>query len=100
MRQPKHNKEQYLNFELPNDDMDVGIRNRSSKLTKTRKETKCCYCGTKINNGDYSLSERGFLDDAPFYVHYCLDCVEESMAYEDDNYEKWLQRAKASGFVK
>ena len=105
-RKPKYDKERYVNFEMPTDDMDVDIQNWSSKLSSTRQETKCIYCGATIKCGDYALAERGFLDGQPFYVHNCLDCVEEAMDMmdgkldADDALHKWEKRAKESGFVK
>lgn len=105
-RKPRYEKECYTNFEMPSDDMDVDIQNWSSKLTSTRQETKCVYCGATIKCGDYALAERGFLDGKPFYVHNCLDCVEEVMDMEngkldaDEMLERWSKRAKESGFIK
>ena len=105
-RKPKYNKELYVNFEMPTDDMDVDIRNWSSKLSSVREEKTCVYCGAKIKSGDYALAERGFLDGQPFYVHNCLDCVEEIMDMQDgkldadDMLEKWTKRAKKNGFIK
>ena len=105
-RKPRYEKECYTNFEMPSDDMDVDIQNWSSKLTSTRQETKCVYCGTTIKCGDYALAEKGFLDGKPFYVHNCLDCVEEAMDMEngkldaDEMLERWSKRAKESGFIK
>lgn len=105
-RKPRYEKECYTNFEMPSDDMDVDIQNWSSKLTSTRQETKCVYCGATIKCGDYALADRGFLDGKPFYVHNCLDCVEEVMDMEngkldaDEMLERWSKRAKESGFIK
>ena len=105
-RRPKYPKEEYDNFEMPSDDMDVDIQNHSSKLSSTRAETSCVYCGAKIRCGDYALAERGFLDGKPFYVHNCLDCVEEVMDMEngkldaDEMLERGSKRAKESGFIK
>ena len=105
-RKPKYDKARYDDFEMPSDDMDVDIQNWSSKLTSTRADTTCVYCGAKIKSGDYALAERGFLDGQPFYVHDCLDCVEETMDMQDgkldadDMLDKWTRRAKESGFIK
>ena len=102
-RKPKYDKARYENFEIPTDDMDVDIQNYSSKLISTRKDTKCVYCGAEIKCGDYALAEKGFLDGEPFYVHNCLDCVEETMDMQDgvidtdDALERWGRRAKKSG---
>ena len=104
-RKPKYDKELYVNFEMPSDDMDVDIRNWSSKLTSTRQETKCVYCGATIKCGDYALAEKGFLDGQPFYVHNCLDCVEETMDMQDgkldtdDALDRWTKRARESGYL-
>ena len=99
-RKPKYEKEVYNNFEMPTDDMDTDIACHSSKVVKVRKDTKCVYCGAKINKGDYALNERGYLDGKPFYVHNCLDCVEEIMDDDEEHFEKWEKRAKESGFAK
>lgn len=105
-RKPRYDKELYVNFEMPSDDMDTDIRNWSSKLSSVRAETTCAYCGAKIKSGDYALAERGFLDDKPFYVHNCLDCVEETMDMQDgkldadDMLERWTKRARESGYLK
>ena len=104
-RQPKYSEEVYENYEMPSDDMDTDIQNYTSKLLITRKETNCSYCGKKINKGDYALAERGFLDGQPFYIHDCLDCVEETMMMQngeldaDDMMEMWESRARESGFI-
>ena len=103
MREPKYEKSKYENCYLPYDDMDTNILCHKVKLVKTRKECKCVYCGTVIQAGDFAQAERGFLDDMEhkaFYVHNCLDCVEEYMDDDDEQFEKWEQRAKASGWVK
>lgn len=105
-RKPRYDKERYVNFEMPSDDMDVDIQNFSSKLLSVRKETTCVYCGAKIRMGDYALAERGFLYGQPFYAHNCLDCVEEVMDMqdgkldEDDMVDKWSERARRNGFIK
>ena len=105
-RRPKFPKEKYDNFFMPSDDMDTNIENHTSKLSSTRQETKCVYCGATIKCGDYALAERGFLDGQPFYVHNCLDCVEETMDLidgkldPDDALHRWKKRAKESGFVR
>ena len=105
-RKPRYDKERYVNFEMPSDDMDVDIKNWSSKLSSVRADTTCVYCGARIKSGDYALAERGFLDGQPFYVHNCLDCVEETMDMQDgeldadDALDRWTKRAKESGFIK
>lgn len=105
-RKPKYNSERYENYEMPTDDMDTYIVSHSSKLVKSRKDAQCVYCGAKIRKGDYAHAERGFLDGEPFYIHNCLDCVEESMDMQDgildadEMFERWEKRAKESGVIK
>lgn len=115
-KQPKYPIEEYVGIDMPSDDMDTNITGYKSKLVKTRKESKCMYCGTKIDKGDYALAASGFLDEGecgrqPFRIHYCIDCVddeirnwhgEENAGDEDwrtEAYQRWLSRAKASGWV-
>lgn len=57
-RKPKYEKEKYLNFEMPSDDMDTDIRNWSSKLLRVRTDTVCAYCGADIKKRDYALAEK------------------------------------------
>ena len=104
-RKPKYDKEKYLNFEMPSDDMDTDIRNWSSKLLRVRTDTVCAYCGADIKKRDYALAEKGFHDGQPFYVHDCLDCVEETMDMQDgkldtdDALDRWTKRARESGYL-
>ena len=51
------------------------------------------------------LRKKGFLDGQPFYVHNCLDCVEETMDMQDgeldhdDALDRWTKRARESGYL-
>lgn len=104
---PKFKKDLYASFTLPTDDMDTNIVCHKVKLVKVRKESKCTYCGSTIAAGDYAQSESGFLDNwnrEPFYVHNCLDCIEDYIDLDriidsDEYYRRWEQRAKASGYI-
>lgn len=80
--------------------MDDYLENYHSKLVKARKETKCHYCGTTIKAGDQALGEKCFIDGKPYYIHDCLDCVEDVIkGWDDEAQARWEQRAKESGYV-
>lgn len=99
MREPKYEKSKYENCYLPYDDMDTNILCHKVKLVKTRKECKCVYCGTVIQAGDFAQAERGFLDDMEhkaFYVHNCLDCVEEYMIGLSFSVQTWISEVELS----
>lgn len=99
-RQAKYKPEEYTDLEMPSDDMDDYLENYHSKLVKARKETKCHYCGTIIKAGDQALSEKCFIDGKPYYIHDCLDCVEDVIkGWDDEAQVRWEQRAKESGYV-
>jgi hypothetical protein len=99
-RQAKYKPEEYTDLEMPSDDMDDYLENYHSKLVKVRKETKCHYCGTTIKAGDQALSEKCFIDGKPYYIHDCLDCVEDVIkGWDDEAQARWEQRAKKSGYV-
>lgn len=99
-RQAKYKSEEYTDLEMPSDDMDDYLENYHSKLVKARKETKCHYCGATIKAGDQSLSEKCFIDGKPYYIHDCLDCVEDVIkGWDDEAQARWEQRAKESGYV-
>lgn len=99
-RQAKYKPEEYTDLEMPSDDMDDYLENYHSKLVKARKETKCHYCGTTIKAGDQALSEKCFIDGKPYYIHDCLDCVEDVIkGWDDEAQARWEQRAKESGNV-
>lgn len=112
-KQPKYHAEEYMGFDMPSDDMDTHITNYKSKLVKVRKDSKCMYCGTAIQKGDFALAASGFVDgEESFYIHYCLDCVddelrnyhgEENQGEEDwreEAYQRWKKRAKESGWIR
>lgn len=98
VRIPKYPPSEYVDMEMPSDDMDVYLRNVHSHLVKCRKDHTCLYCGAPIGRGEYSLLEQGFMDDEPFAIHYCLACVEEVMDVwtgkmeQDEAYEEWQKR--------
>ena len=99
-RQAKYKSEEYTDLEMPSDDMDDYLENYHSKLVKARKETKCHYCGTTIKAGDQALSEKCFIDGKPYYIHDCLDCVEDVIkGWDDEAQTRWEQRAKESGYI-
>jgi len=99
-RQAKYKPEEYTDLEMPSDDMDDYLENYHSKLVKARKETKCHYCGTTIKAGDQALSEKCFIDGKPYYIHDCLDCVEDVIkGWDDEAQARWEKRAKESGYV-
>ena len=102
--------EAYTNFEIPSDDMETHIIGYSSKLVKTRKRTKCVYCGFPILNGEYAVAAKGFIEmfegNKPFRIHYCIDCVEEELDVmngkrdRDTCFKEWEKRAKENGWIK
>lgn len=100
MKANKYPISEYEDLEMPSDDMDTDIRNWHSHLVKVRKDTKCSYCGAPINKGDFALSERGFCDGVPFSIHDCIDCVDDLIAYLQDEidsdvyYKRWDTRFK------
>jgi len=113
-KQPKYPVEEYIGLDMPSDDMDTSITGFKSKLVKTRKESRCMYCGTRIAKGDYALAASGFLDGwdkKPFYIHYCIDCADEELLnfhgeehdeegnWREEAYQRWLKRAEESGFI-
>ena len=114
-KQPKYPVEEYTGLNMPFDDMDVSLTGIESKLVKTRKDCQCMYCGAAIKKGDYALAESGFMDDGdkkPYYIHYCIDCVDDELLYfhgeehdeegnwHEEAYQRWVKRAKGSGWVK
>jgi len=96
----KFGPEEYKDLEMPSDDMDDYLENYHSKLVKVRKDTACHYCGTTIHKGDQALGEKCFIDGAPYYIHDCLDCVEDVIkGWDDEAQDRWEKRAKAAGYV-
>lgn len=97
---PRYPKEKYDDMAMPNDDVsDVYYSGLHSHLVKTLKDTFCCYCGAPIHKGDYSLSEKGFLDHRPYLIHYCMDCVDDvidgwegKIDYPETGYANWEKR--------
>ena len=99
-RKPKFPESKYKDLMMPSDDMDDRLECYHSKLVKVRKDTTCHWCGTEIHKGDYALGEKCFIDGAPYYIHDCLDCVEDVIDGPDDEaYERWEKRAKEAGYL-
>ena len=114
-KMPKYPAEEYIGLDMPSDDMDVSITGFESKLVKTRKDSQCMYCGAAIKKGDFAPAASGFEDDwerKPFYIHYCIDCADDELLcfhgeehdeegnWHEEAYQRWLKRAKESGWVK
>ena len=96
----KFKPEQYIDLMMPSDDMDDYLENYHSKLVKCRKDTTCHYCGATIKKGDQALGEKCFIDGAPYYIHDCLDCVDDVIKGWDDRAQaRWEKRAKKAGYV-
>lgn len=90
----------YTDLMMPSDDMDTQLECYHSKLVKVRKDTICHYCGIAIRKGDQALGEKCFIDGTPYYIHDCLDCVEDVIKGWDDRAQKrWEKRAKKAGYV-
>ena len=99
-RTAKYKPELYKNLEMPSDDMDDYLESWSSKLVKCRKDTTCHYCGTDIRRGDQALGEKCFIDGKPYYIHDCLDCVEDVIkGWDDQAQARWEERAKKAGYL-
>ena len=99
-RQAKFNPNEYADLMMPSDDMDDYLENYHSKLVKVRKETQCHYCGATIKAGDQAMAEKCFIDGKPYYIHDCLDCVEDVIKGWDDGAQaRWEKRAKEAGYV-
>ena len=92
--------DEYKDMEMPSDDMDDYLESYHSKLVKVRKETHCHYCGATIKAGDQALGEKCFIDGKPYYIHDCLDCVEDVIkGWDDEAQARWEKRAKEAGYV-
>lgn len=99
-RQAKFSPNEYAGLMMPSDDMDDYLENYHSKLVKCRKDTACHYCGAQIKKGDQAMAESCFIDGAPYYIHDCLDCVEDVIKGWDDKAQaRWEKRAKKAGYV-
>lgn len=99
-RQAKFSPNEYADLMMPSDDMDDYLENYHSKLVKCRKDTACHYCGAPIKKGDQAMAESCFIDGAPYYIHDCLDCVEDVIKGWDDKAQaRWEKRAKKAGYV-
>lgn len=76
----KYPKEKYVDYDIPSDDMENFIRNYKSRIVRTRKEHKCCYCGSLIQENDDALNFKVITKDGEFCNgYYCLSCVEDYM---------------------
>lgn len=52
------------------------------------------------NGYHYALGEKCFIDGAPYYIHDCLDCVEDVIGgWDDSAQERWEKRAKEAGYL-
>lgn len=99
-KNPKYQYNEYKDIMMPTDDMDDYLESYHSKLVMVRKDTTCHYCGTSIHRGDYALCEKFFYDGAPYYIHDCLDCVEDVIdGFDDKAYERWRKRAKEANLI-
>lgn len=99
-REASYPKEEYIDLMMPTDDMDDYLESYHSKLVRVRKDTTCHYCGAVIHKGDQALGEKAFIDGAPYYIHDCLDCVEDFIGgWDDEAQERWELRAKEAGYV-
>ena len=99
-RQAKYKPDEYKDLMMPTDDIDDYLECYHSKLVKVRKDTTCHYCGATIPAGDQALGEKFFIDGAPYYIHDCLDCVEDVIKGWDDRAQsRWEKRAKKAGYV-
>lgn len=104
MKKPSYPESEYIDFEIPSDDMETHIMGYASKLVKTRKDAVCCYCGTTIRAGDHAVSAKGFMEqfdgNKPFRIHYCMDCVDEELDVmngkrsREECYKSWESRLK------
>lgn len=102
VKMPRYPKEKYDDMAMPNDDVcDAYFSGLQSHLVKTRKNAYCIYCGAPIYKGDFSLSEKGFMDGSPYLVHYCMDCVDDvidgwegKIDYQETGYKNWEERYK------
>ena len=53
-----------------------------------------------VHKGDHALGEKCFIDGAPYYIHDCLDCVEDVIKGWDDRAQaRWEKREKKAGYV-
>lgn len=102
MNKPRYPIKEYEDMYMPSCDTDSYLSGQHSHLVKGRKEWKCAYCGAKIDNGDFSLSEKGFIDGKPYLIHYCMDCVDDELDVwnrkkdREDAYNEWVKRYEKS----
>ena len=98
MRPLKYQISDYEDMLMPNSDTDVTYQNVHTHIVKGRKDYRCAYCCAPISSGDFSLSEKGFVDGKPYLIHYCLDCVEEELDVwnrkktREEAFESWDKR--------
>ena len=106
MKVNKYSIFEYEDLEMPSDDMDTDIKCWHSTLVKVRKSRKCSYCGSSIESGDCALSESGFLDNKPFRIYNCIDCVDDlldmyrSVIDSEEYYRRWESRSKLNGYLR
>lgn len=78
----KYAENEYIDYDIPSDDMDSDIRMYHSKAVKVRKDCRCNYCGYPIRKGEYALAFSVISDGEFCYRHYCIGCVEDNMSME------------------
>ena len=107
---PKYPKEEYIDFDMPSDDMESHVLLYKSKLVKKRTESRCLYCGEPIKKGEYAVSAHGFIEgmdgNKPFRFDHCMDCVDGEMDISngkmdrEEYYKAWEQRALRNGVIR
>lgn len=85
----KYTKEQYETCDYYGGDMDCDVDYITKKLVKCRSQHQCMGgCNNTIQQGEYALCERGFLDGKPVSCYTCIPCldswIEESGQSEVD----------------
>lgn len=98
----KFPEEEYIDYDIPCEDMDVDIRNYHSKAVKVRKDCRCNYCGYPIKKGEYALAFSVIYENEFCYGHYCMGCVEDNISMDKgkiDNdvlFKRYEKRVEAS----
>ena len=83
IKKAKYPIEDYINYEMPSEDMDTDIRLYKSHVVKTRYPHKCCYCGADIKKGDDALYCTAIVDGEFGRCYYCIDCVDDQKDFEE-----------------
>lgn len=98
----KYTEREYIDYDIPSDDMDVDIRMYHSKAVKVRKDCRCNYCWYPIRKGEYALAFSVVLEGDFCYGHYCMGCVEDNMSMEKGEIDgkellcRYVRRLEAS----